>query len=228
MSVQLASETITPPPSALDNLASRNRRFFPKGTTLFCCGDRCRALYKVFDGIVELHLPRQDGEMVLAHLVGPGQWLGEGALLLDRGHAVSAHVRADASIGMIDPADFCKEATLRPELWRELGAIAALNQRAAAQSYLDAGIGSPEVRLASVLLRLLRSVGVRGRHRLASIVPVSQTELGQLSSLSRNSVSRILVQLERDGLVMLRYRAIEVLEIGALAALAGSAGHEEI
>lgn len=195
MNVQLASETFLPPPSVLDQLASKNRRFFPRGSSLFCCGDRCRGLYKVLDGIVEIHHPSQDGELVLAHLAGPGQWLGESAMLLQTGHVQSAYVRADASVGMVGLAELHKDALIHPEIWREVGTIAALNQNTALQCYLDGCIGSPERRVASVLLRLLRAVGVRGRHRLATIIPVSQTELGQLSSMSRNSVSKILVHL---------------------------------
>lgn len=69
-------------PADIGSLARHLRRLaVPAGTTLFRRGERARTMFVIVDGFVEVVDPTEDGRNVLLAELGPGETMGEVALL---------------------------------------------------------------------------------------------------------------------------------------------------
>jgi len=95
--------------------------------------------------------------------------------------------------------------------------IARLNERLAQY------IGMVEIdRLSDPVARVARAIGTLYNPLLYphmnALLSLSQSELGELISLSRHSVSSALKQLESEGLIATEYGGVLVRKLSALAA----------
>src|SRR5262249_24584326 len=70
----------------------------PAKTFLFRCGDIGDALYLVLDGRLHIFAPRGDGSVVRLNQVGPGETLGEMALVTNAPRSADVVARTDASL----------------------------------------------------------------------------------------------------------------------------------
>ena len=85
-------------PSALH--ANLDHRLLPAGALLFAAGEVGEAAYLVVSGRLEIFLARPEGELVLAHR-GPGEIVGEMAILDKRSRSASVRALEDCALVMI-------------------------------------------------------------------------------------------------------------------------------
>lgn len=197
--------------------ALMRERSCKKGTTLVREGDSDGGLYFIQSGVGEIQVPSVTGEVVLMHLVWPGTWVGEGALLSGGTHMRSMVARTDLEYAYASYADMKRYLEQRPDCWRKVGQIALSNQRIATQAYVDAAVRNPLQRCAATLLRLAGFGIKRPLADLERKIPISQSELGGLVNLCRNSTAKILGQLEDEGIALAGYRQIIVPSVNRLA-----------
>jgi CRP-like cAMP-binding protein len=101
-------------------------------------------------------------------------------------------------------------AAREPELWRHLVLLGLLNQKRLIGLAQDLMLRGSRQRLAALLARL---AGLRDEHAPADpVVDATQGEIGVIANLSRGVVSRLLVEMEQEGLVRLRRASVEILE----------------
>jgi CRP/FNR family cyclic AMP-dependent transcriptional regulator len=96
--------------AADDQLFQRFGREFPKGHVLFRDGEPGREMYVVQSGKVNITKTMRGSEIVLATL-GPGKFLGEMALLLNKPRSAGAVMAEDGRLLVVDPKNF--EAMIR-------------------------------------------------------------------------------------------------------------------
>ena len=82
-----------------DQLFQRFGREFPKGHVLFRDGEPGREMYVVQSGKVNIVKSMRGSEIVLATL-GPGKFLGEMALLLNKPRSAGAVMAEDVTSGL--------------------------------------------------------------------------------------------------------------------------------
>jgi CRP-like cAMP-binding protein len=146
-------------------------------------------------------------EPSIVHLLGPGAWFrveAEPRRLVHRavGAArVSRVERAQLQAALPDAVAAVELAMLEIERDRILALTAALL------------VADPLQRLAMRLAALCADVG-------AAHLDLTQADLAAMAALSRHTVNRALARLETDGIVVNRYRRIEVSDLQALRAVA--------
>ncbi len=107
--IPLFRHLATPTLEAL--LGSAQRRTYPRGTTLLRRGDTSQGLIIILEGLVAVQVPGTDGQpRVVVHL-GPGQVLGEMALV-DQGPHSADVIAVQPTKTLCIPAqafwDFCE------------------------------------------------------------------------------------------------------------------------
>lgn len=161
--------------------------------------DEGEGLVVIQAGLAKVRAFSADGEEAVLALLGPGDLLGEMAVLSAEGR--------NADVVALTPLQAVK---LRAAAYRELlhndGAIALALARllAARLSALNSRFllrgADATTRLLAVLLHLART-GSRGQDPLGLIPPLPQRELAAMAGLSRETTSRTLNQLRERGLV---------------------------
>jgi CRP-like cAMP-binding protein len=171
-------------------------------------GDR---IYLVKTGRVRV----LQGEVAVA-VLGPGQLFGTSSLF----GAAATHQRViavdDVVLCEAPAAQFLAAMTVHPRLAAKVAMILA-RQLFELEQVVERSATDPiSARLAALLLRMARRDGSR-----AEVRGMSQEDLARMIGGSRESVSRLIAEWERDGIVSSRPRLIELANETELRRRAG-------
>lgn len=194
------------------------------GERLFSRGDPPCGLYAVLDGSMQFMAvggTADNAREGIAASIPEAHWFGELSLLdgLPRSHDVEACGRA--LLLHVPQTAMAKLTAHYPEYWCALARLQSYRLRTMAMLWEEAGFLSAPERLPRRLL--LIAAHYHGRHDAIPplrIVNVSQQQLSQMLSISRQTVNLLLKDLERQGLIALRRNAIEILDFAGLQAAA--------
>ncbi|NNM51738.1 MAG: Crp/Fnr family transcriptional regulator [Pseudomonadales bacterium] len=182
-------------------------RTITAGQCLFARGMAFDGIYAVIQGLLAIRGVDEAGRSVMLTLLGPGQWLGEIALIDGLSRTHDSWAQEDSRLWHVPPAALQDMLQKRPEWWRWFALLVTHKIR-----YLF--IEMEQNMLLDAKHRLLRRLWVLAGN--ARMVKISQEDLGSMLSLSRQTVNQNLRQLERDGLIRLHYRQIEVIAVPSL------------
>jgi CRP/FNR family transcriptional regulator, cyclic AMP receptor protein len=193
-----------------------------KGEALYRCGDPFGGLYAVLDGAIAIGTVGVDGKEALLAVLGPTAWIGEISLVdgLPRAHdatAVSAalvlHVPETALRILLDAT---------PRYWRDIAQLMAQRLRVSFKSAEAMSVLSAPQRVASRLLLIADGYG--GLNKTQSTIKLSQNSLASMVSLSRQTTNQTLKELERRGIVSLKFGELMILDMARLRDAASESG----
>lgn len=176
--------------------------------------DEGEGLVVILEGLAKVRSYSADGEEVVMALLGPGDLLGEMAVLtagvrnadvVALTRLLTVKLRASGYRQLL-----LQDCNLALELARLLARrLTALNRRFLLRG-ADAG-----TRLLATLLELALTAS-RGRDPLALIPPLPQRELAVMAGLSRETTSRILSQLRQHGTVIDDPQGMRIVDLTSL------------
>jgi len=137
----------------------------------------------------------------------------QGGIRLNTGNALSELI-----VGTVSTTRFEALTAIEPALHNFKARVTLDMFFEALESLTDALIFDNRIRLISTLLRI---AGSKHASNSPTVVPISQTELSALTKLSRQTCGELLRGFEREGLIRLGYREIEVLQPARLRAMIG-------
>lgn len=193
-------------------LAVGQKERVPAGAVLYQLGDAAEGLVGVMSGCVRLHVALNGQKVRIAHICGPGFWLGEYELLTGSPWLVRIEAPTETTVMKVAKTDFLKIAEDDPTAWRWIASLSAENMAVTVRSVEDLLLENSEERLVSVLLRLAGRRPSNPAMPPLSLVPVIQSELAEAANMSRRSAGQILRKLEAQGAIALGYGAIEILD----------------
>jgi len=181
-----------------------------KGEAVLEAGAEVGGWYAVLSGLVMLHSPEARGRHSAFLGVPDGEWFGEGS-------AMKAEPRRYRVVALRETQLMCLPLPLFQRLRETSLAFnqclaAHLNMRLGqAMAIIEAGrMRSPEHRVALYLSPLF--------WRSTRRIHLTQEELGHLAGLSRQTVNRVLRQLEALRIVSLDFGRVAIVDDAALAA----------
>jgi len=193
-------------------------RSFPKGARVFHEGDESDACYVVRSGEVRVTREHSDGRAIALATLGPGEIVGELAMLDGEVRSASVEALTDVELLAISAPDMRGLLERNPEITSKL--VVALtrrvretNERVSRQSFQTV-----PSRVAGVLSQLVDEDGLSPTGRDGLTIRMNQADLAQLAGTSRESVSRFLAVLERAGVVRVGRGRVTVLEPSRLRA----------
>jgi len=183
-----------------DSLFSRFGRAFPAGTLLFSEGEPGQEMYVIQAGRIAVSKRVRDVEKVLGTL-GPGDFVGEMAIISNKPRSATATVTDDAKLLVIDSKTF--EAMVRANAEIAVRMIKKLTERLqdADRQIENLLLADPTSR---VVHYLVHQCGVRGEAHGAGLhVELSVRELPAVLGLREDQIRDTLIKLEKGKLASL-------------------------
>ncbi len=195
----------------------RVRKFLP-GEVLFHEGDEQTGIYCVLEGLVGLRKVDSGGESALLRLIGPGGTFGFRSLLADEPHGVSAEVMKGTRVCHVLPGParrvVAEDHGLVMRFFRHL----ARDMAASDTRVLETVTASCRVRFLRLILNCGTPVtGVSGDARMSLDLPLSRQDFASMIGIRPESMSRLIRNIEGEGLARFSGRRVEILDLARMA-----------
>jgi len=186
---------------------------------LYGMGDPAGGIFGIVSGRLDLHLPLWGEDRSLAHVAGPGWWIGDLAAVTGHPRRFDIAVRRDTQLLRLSRVEIGRICDRHPAMLQHMLMMSVANQGMAIDAAVALGLVEPLRRVSSCLLRVDRGgPGWNGRLEL------TQGELASIAKLSRRRTNAALRELEAAGALRLGYREIELLDRPALKTFEEGAG----
>jgi len=202
-----------------DEIATAKRRV-ARGGSLYHNGDRFESLYAVRSGSFKsVGVSRQGDEKITGFYL-PGEFLGLEAISSGK-HAYSAVALEDSEVCALPFAQLEKLALTMPALQHQL--LRALSSDISRDQGLMLLLGSmsAEQRLAAYLMSLSRRHQRLGFSPIRFVLRMTREEIGNYLGLTLETVSRLFSRFQREGLIAVHQREIELLDAARLTEIVG-------
>ncbi len=197
-------------------LVAREKEFVRRHT-VFLEGTPCRQVLLVLAGCIKTTQLGPSGDEVILRVCGPGELVGALGPYLGTDNWVTARTMKSTTALVWDTATFETLSDRYPELRRNTARFLALRLQEAEERFREVSTQDVPSRLSSQLIRL--SNQLRPHNNGVFELSLSREELAQLTGTTLFTVSRLLCQWERQGIVTARREAVIVQNLPALTEL---------
>ena len=187
--------------------------FFNAGDVVVRQGDPARAWLGVAEGLLKVSTVHRSGKVVMFTGIPEGSWIGEGAVI--KRELLRYDIFAMRPSRVVHLAGATFRWLLDTSIEFNHIVIARLNER------LSQYIAMVDIdRLTDPVARVARAIGTMYNPvlhpHMGPLLTLSQTELGELIGLTRQSISAALKQLASEGLVSTEYGGVVVRKLSSL------------
>jgi len=195
-------------------LAAADRVTLRAGEMLYRKGDPVGGFIGVVQGAFKVSTVGEDGREGILSVVEAGNWFGEASLMdgLPRPHDVTA---VQASVVMVINPPAFNRLMQRNAFARGIGRLLCGRVRVLYGLVEDAMLRSTRTRIARRLLTLSRGDATLSSDARASVA-VSQEALAMMLGITRQTLSKELKVLVRDGVLGLGYGRIDIVSLPEL------------
>jgi len=208
-------------PDALQALnAIRRPSVFPKGALLFVEGQPCAGLFVVCAGKAKLAASSPQGRSVIVRVAGAGEILGLSAVMSGTPYEVSAETLEPTEANFLPREEFLRflrhhgsvSVRMAQYLSQEL-------QRSYHQMARIALAPTAKAKLAGLLLDWASSETPSPATSASFQLRLTHEEIGQLIGTSRETVTRLLNELRRRGLIKTNGKVVTLTDPQQLRAV---------
>jgi CRP/FNR family cyclic AMP-dependent transcriptional regulator len=187
-------------------------RHLAAGEMLFRKGDAGDALFGIRRGQIRIETAASDGGRLTLNFTGPGELIGEVAVLDGFGRTADAAAAEPTELFVLGRADLLGLLEREPKIALQIILQLCRRLRRQGERTEESMLQPLPVRLARRLCALASDFG--------SEVHISQEQLGVFVGAARESVNRQLQLWRKDGILDLQRGRILLQNMGKLAALA--------
>lgn len=191
-------------------------RAYRQGEPLYIVGDRPRGVFGIARGAVDVSIPREDRQEIVAHRAQRGFWIGDLALFSRQRRLVAVTAATAVVAAQLPQAKLAELIKRYPTLLYDFYDLSHRNVATLLQLLANLSIPRSEIRVAVRLLLHDQRLS-KGNEWIV----LSQEKLAELTALSLPTVQRTLRQLEGAGLVELGYGRLRILDRERLLAYCG-------
>jgi CRP/FNR family transcriptional regulator, cyclic AMP receptor protein len=213
-------------PEALDQLCRYAKHVtLKRGASIFSKGDPGNSLFAVISGTVKISITSPDGRTAILNLIGPGEIMGEIAVLDGAPRTADATANTNCEIFLIDRRDFLPFVRSQPALAMKFIELLCARLRWTSDQVEQVILQNLPGRLASALIGLAEKRKIEPASRT---IAITQQEISEMVGMTRESINKQLRSWAARNLVRLEHGAIVVLDVVALRELAeaGSGGDQ--
>ncbi len=196
-------------------LRAVERRFGPKDT-IFTPGDPDDQLYFVLSGTVRLYKIYGEYKEATTAMLRDGGIFGKINLVEGRWQDVFAEAVTEARVASIQKASIERAVKHEPEFALKL--FSSLSERLRQSDEVIESLLHREVstRLATLLVNLSERFGEENGSGVALDVRLTHQDLANMIASTREAVSKVMSELQRDGIIEARSRKITITNREAL------------
>jgi len=197
-----------------------SRRRLVRGESLCTAGDTFRMLHIVSSGILKCFVMSHNGAVQVTGFQIAGDIVGLDGIGTGL-HQSGAEALVDAEVFVL-PFAQCERWSQESAYGQHLLMRTLAQETIRSQQHMLAlGTMRAEQRMATFLLDLSLRYARLGLSRSRFVLGMSRKDIGSYLGLTLETVSRLLSRLQRDGLLQVQGRTIDLLDFPALRRLAG-------
>ena len=190
--------------------------FCAPGTVLFVEGQTPHEVFLLLEGQVKVFMNSNDGRRLTVHIAGPGEILGLSSAFTSALHRTSAETLYPSRIACIHCSDFLKFILIHP---KAAEAAARELSESCDRTYTRLRTIGVTPSNRAKLARLLLEWATQGKISDRGIqihVALKHGEIAECIGTCRESVTRILRDLQRWGVIELRGSQLVITDLSAL------------
>ena len=201
---ELSDEDIT----SLAHLALRKR--YPKDTVVFFENEEGDFFFTILEGRIKVTILGDDGREVILSVLGPGDFFGEMALLDNEPRSATAIAVEESELLSLHRSDF--QSVLNDNKSITSALIRVLSSRLRRANHQISTLALLDVygRVARVIVDMAREEGKRLRDGRIAFRRATHQEIANRIGTTRETVTRMLKDLERQGLIHVEGKEIVV------------------
>jgi CRP/FNR family transcriptional regulator, cyclic AMP receptor protein len=188
---------------------------FMKNDPVFFRGDAADSMYFVLHGAIEISIATEEGKKILLSILQPGSSFGEIGVLDGGQRTANAVALENCHMWKLSQSDFMKAIeNFPPEDWMKITRQLCALLRKVNYNLETFCLGNAETRLVAKLFEL----GQKSDADVSSglTLKISQSQLAEMTNLSRETTNRILSQMEKEGFVKRSYGKITIFKLSKL------------
>jgi CRP-like cAMP-binding protein len=197
--------------------SAAHEKLLPRRETIYVEGDPIREVFLLTSGCVKVTQLGPNGQEVILRLNGPSELIGAQGLSAGKHHLATARAIQTSTALVWEASVFESISDRIPSMRRNTARILGERLQEMEERFREISTQKVAPRLSHQLIRLLNQLG-RGSDQAVEI-GLSREELAQLTGTTLFTVSRLLSQWEKLGIVSSRREAVIVCDIQALTAL---------
>jgi len=186
------------------------------GDHLFRAGDRFRAIFAVRSGCLETYRCTRSGRKNVVRFHLAGELLGLDAVY-DQTHPCDAVALETSMVCALPYRTLVAFAWDQPTLHEEL--IRLMSKQIADEAALAAGHDARE-HIARFLLDVMMRSEMHGDRFDQLVLPMSREDIASRLNLATETVSRAITRLQREGVIEVHRRSIQLLNADRLKSIA--------
>lgn len=178
---------------------------YPKGAMLCLEGQRPRGIFILCTGRAKLSTTSADGKSIILRIAEPGEVLGLTAMIGETAYEATVETLEPTQANFIPQADFVRFLDQYPEVSMKVAQQLTHNCKCAYEEIRSLGLSSsvPE-KIARLILKWADhplSMPGKKSSEIAIRVTLTQEEIAQFAGTSRETVSRVLGNFKKKGLL---------------------------
>ena len=209
--VPLFSELSDADITSLGRLASRRR--YPKDTVVFFENEEGDFFFMIVEGRIKVTILGDDGREIILSMLSPGDFFGEMALLDNEPRSATAIAVEESELLSLHRTDFQGVIGDNPAISAALIKVLSTRLRRANHQISTLALLDVYGRVARVILDMAREEGRRLKDGRIAFRRATHQEIANRIGTTRETVTRMLKDLERQGLVKIEGREL-VLQPG--------------
>lgn len=192
-----------------------------KEQAIFRSGDSFNGIYAVLNGAIQLGHVDIEGKEAVAAIVEPIMWFGEISLIDQQPRSHDAIAVQKSTLLHIPQHDINTLIKENPEFWFHIAQLASQKLRMAFLELISIQSQNITQRLAQRLMFILTGYG-NHLYITNHEIHLSQEQLGQMLMCSRQTINQELQNLEKQGVLRVSFKKIEILDHAKLHEIAHS------
>ena len=206
--VPIFSELTDSDISSLAKLSSRRR--YPKDTVVFFENEEGDSFFMILEGRIKVTILGDDGREVILSMLGAGDFFGEMALLDNEPRSATAIAVEETELLSLNRTDFQTVLTDNRSITTALIKILTARLRRANHQISTLALLDVYGRVARVIVDMAREEGRRLRDGRIAFRRATHQEIANRIGTTRETVTRMLKDLERQGLIHIEGKEIVV------------------
>ncbi|BBI98709.1 transcriptional regulator [Ferrigenium kumadai] len=199
---------------------SHLKRGYARGDYLYRSGDKFQSLYAIHSGSFKTQVLHEDGREQVTGFQMVGEIIGLDAISTEH-HTCDAVALEDSEVCEL-PFDKLEALSREiPSLQRHLHKIMSREIVRDQGIMLLLGSMRAEERLAAFLLNLSQRFAARGLSPTQFQLRMSRREIGSYLGLKLETISRAFSHFQEDGLISVKVRSVEILDLPRLHSFVG-------
>ena len=201
---ELSDEDIT----SLAHLTLRKR--YPKDTVVFFENEEGDFFFTITEGRIKVTILGDDGREVILSVLGPGDFFGEMALLDNEPRSATAIAVEESELLSLHRNDFQSVLNDNRSITSALIRVLSARLRRANHQISTLALLDVYGRVARVIVDMAREEGKRLRDGRIAFRRATHQEIANRIGTTRETVTRMLKDLERQGLIHVEGKEIVV------------------